>query len=133
MLVFLSFGPQVEDTYGSKNMWIYYLSCGIGGAILHCLMTNNDVPVVGASGAIWGIIVIFTLLNPNEKMYLFFIPIGIKARYLISIMFLYEVYSGIFGREDNVAHFGHIGGAIVGLLIFLLHKFKIINEKYRYI
>lgn len=96
-------------------------------------MTNNDVPVVGASGAIWGIIVIFTLLNPNEKMYLFFIPIGIKARYLISIMFLYEVYSGIFGREDNVAHFGHIGGAIVGLLIFLLHKFKIINEKYRYI
>lgn len=133
MLVLLSFGPSVEDIYGSKNTWIYYLSCGIGGSLLHSFMVNSgDIPLVGASGAVWGIIVLFTLLNPNQKMYLFLIPIGIKAKYLITVLFAYEVFSGFTGSGGNVANFGHVGGAIVGAIIFLLHKFKIIGKKYSY-
>jgi len=95
------------------------------------MINSGDVPMVGASGAVWGIIVLFTLLNPNQKMYLFLIPIGIKAKYLVAVIFAYEMYSG-FSGGGNVAHFGHVGGALVGAIIFFLHKFKIIGKKYSY-
>lgn len=128
MLVLLSFGSSVEKEYGSNKFLIYYLICGISSCVLHNVMINsgND-PLVGASGSIWGVIAMYTLLNPNEKLYLFFIPIGIKSKYLISLMFLFELISGFIMYGDGTSHFGHVGGALMGALIFILHKIKILK------
>lgn len=123
MLVLLSFGPSVEDLLGEKKMWIYYLLCGVSGALLHNFMVSSGVPMVGASASVWGIMIFFTLTYPNEKMYLFFIPYGIKGKYLIGFMFLYEVFSA-FNVVDNISHFGHIGGALMGGLLYFYNKKK---------
>ena len=122
MIVLLSFGPMVEEILGERKMWISYLLCGISGAMLHVGMTNYvDVPLVGASASIWGILVIFSLYYPNQKLYLFFL-LGMKAKYLVSALFIVEVVSAIY-MSDNVSHYGHIGGAIMGLLIFIQNKY----------
>jgi membrane associated rhomboid family serine protease len=123
MLVLLSFGPSVENILGEKRMWTYYLLCGISGAVLHNVMITSGVPMVGASASVWGIMALFTLTYPNEKMYLFFIPVGIKGKYLIGVMFLYEVFSA-FNVNDNISHFGHIGGALMGGLLYFYNKKK---------
>ncbi len=128
MLVLLSFGPLVENVYGSKRFWIYYLLCGVASGVLHSFMMNSgNIPLVGASGSIWGVLMMFTLLNPNEKLYFFFIPVGIRAKYLVAIMFLFEVFSGFMMQNDGTAHFGHVGGGLMGLIIFLLYKTKILK------
>jgi|APCry1669189883_1035261.scaffolds.fasta_scaffold00184_7 membrane associated rhomboid family serine protease len=121
MLVLLSFGPSVEEIYGGRKMWIYYLLCGIAGAALHLYMVGSSNPLVGASGSIWGIMVIFTLMYPNQSMYFMFLPAPIKAKYIIGGLFLIEVISG-FNSHDNVSHFGHVGGALMGGLIYLSNK-----------
>lgn len=122
MLVLLSFAPFVEEFYGEKKTWIYYLLCGISGSLLHVLMTNSgDIPLVGASASLWGMLVMFTLLRPNEKVYLFFL-LGIKAKYIVSILFLIEVLSALI-VHDRVSHYGHIGGALMGLFLYLNNKY----------
>ena len=126
MLVLLSFGPSVENIYGEKRMWMYYLLCGVSGAVLHSLLMNSgDIPMLGASASIWGIMILFTLEYPEQKLYLFLMPFGIKGKYIIGLMFLFELASAF--KNDGVAHLGHIGGALMGLSIFLLHKFKILK------
>lgn len=80
--------------------------------------------VVGASGALYGIMVAFGVMFPKEKLALIFLPIPIEARIFIPIMLLLDMFFGIFSiKGDNIAHFAHIGGAIVGfLLIWTLKK-----------
>ncbi|RCR68093.1 MULTISPECIES: rhomboid family intramembrane serine protease [Larkinella] len=79
------------------------------------------VPMVGASGAIFGILMAFGLLFPNTELFLLFPPIPIKAKYLVAFYGAYELYSGIYrAQSDNVAHFAHIGGM---LFAFILVKY----------
>lgn len=125
MLVFLSFAPYVEEYYGTNKFTLFYLLCGIGSALLHNMLSTG-FPLVGASGAIWGIMLIFTILNPNQKVYLFFIPYGIKCKWVIGAMLFIELFSGLVST-DNVSHFGHIGGALTGFLLYLQNKYKIFN------
>ena len=80
-----------------------------------------DVPMVGASGAIFGVIMGFGLLFPNTELFLLFLPIPIKAKYLVIFYGAFEVYSGLYqAQADNVAHFAHIGGM---LFAFILIKY----------
>lgn len=73
---------------------------------------------VGASGAIFGILIAFGLLFPNSEMFILFIPFPIKAKYLVGFYALYEIYAGVEKASgDNVAHFAHIGGMIVGFVL----------------
>lgn len=75
-----------------------------------------DVPIVGASGAVFGVLVAFGLLFPNVYLYLyFFFPL--KAKYFVIFYAAFELYAGISGSQDGVAHFAHIGGALVGFII----------------
>lgn len=83
--------------------------------------TQVDEPMVGASGAIFGVIMAFGLLFPNTELFLLFPPIPIKAKYLVIFYGAYELYSGIYqAQADNVAHFAHIGGM---LFAFILVKY----------
>ena len=74
-------------------------------------------PMVGASGAIFGVIAAFSVLYPNAEMFIMFIPFPIKAKVLFPIAIVVSLFLGISGSGGNIAHFAHIGGALVGFLL----------------
>ncbi len=86
-----------------------------------------NIPVVGASGAIYGILVAFGILFPNAKLMLIFLPFPIAAKYFIPILIAIDLFSGVTGFSlfgGGVAHFGHIGGAAIGFLLMWYWKQK---------
>jgi membrane associated rhomboid family serine protease len=85
----------------------------------------NQMVVIGASGAIFGLLLAFGVMFPNERIFLLFLPIPIKAKWFVLGYGLYELFEGISDRPgDNVAHFAHVGGLLVGLLIIWYWKKK---------
>lgn len=85
----------------------------------------NRSQLVGASGAIFGILMAYGYLFPNSEMYLFPLPIPIKAKYFVSFYGLYELYQGIQQYQgDNVAHFAHIGGMVFAIILLMVWKTK---------
>jgi membrane associated rhomboid family serine protease len=87
----------------------------------------KDTPTVGASGAVFGILFAFGYLFPNTELYLYFIPIPIKAKYFVALYALFELYSGFRNSAtDNIAHFAHLGGMLVAFLIL-----KVWNKTHR--
>lgn len=83
-----------------------------------------NVPMLGASGAIFGIIAAFGLIFPNMEMMLLFFPVPIKAKYFVTFYALYELYAGINIRDSGVAHFAHLGGMIFAYILLKLWKIK---------
>jgi membrane associated rhomboid family serine protease len=82
-------------------------------------------PLVGASGAIFGILVAFGVLYPNMELLIFFIPIPIKAKYVVSVYVLYEIYDAVAPTSgDNVAHIAHLGGALFGFILIKIWGVK---------
>ena len=126
MFALFVFGPAVEYYVTSKRFLILYFASGLGSLSLHYimqyveLMNTGYMPasaVVGASGAIMGIAVAFAVLFPNKELYLLFVPIPIKAKYLIGAYVLFDLFSGITGSSAGVANWGHLGGAITGYIL----------------
>ncbi len=126
MITFASFGPVLENVLKEKKFIILYFLSGLGAFVLHSLwlyfeMVSTqqiiDARMLGASGAIFGVIAGFTALYPDAKMYIMFIPFPIKAKVLLPIAIIGSLYFGITGGGGNVAHFAHIGGAVVGYLL----------------
>ena len=88
-------------------------------------------PMVGASGAIFGLLVAFAVLYPNIEMYIMFIPVPIKAKYIIPVYIVIELFLGVSQfAGDSVAHFAHLGGALIGYLLVRLWRNK--NTFYDY-
>lgn len=81
-------------------------------------------PMVGASGAIYGVILAFGMLFPNQPIYLFFIPVPIKAKWMVIGYGILELTYGLGSTTDNIAHFAHLGGMIAGVLLILYWKKK---------
>lgn len=144
MFAVLMFGPVLEQEWGVKKFIFYYIFCGIGAAIAqeavwamqinHLLsiytpdsvMANyaNMVVTIGASGAVFGILLAFGWLFPDVPMFIIFIPIPIRARIFVIIYAFIELFAGIANLSgDNVAHFAHLGGMIFGLLPLLWWKY----------
>jgi membrane associated rhomboid family serine protease len=84
----------------------------------------NQMVTIGASGAVFGILLAFGMLFPNVPLYLFFIPIPIKAKWMVIGYGAIELFFGVSGSIDNVAHFAHLGGMIIGIFIILYWKKK---------
>jgi membrane associated rhomboid family serine protease len=80
--------------------------------------------MVGASGAVFGILGGFAFLFPNQELQLLFIPVPIKAKYLIGCYALYELYAGVQQRESGIAHFAHIGGLVFGILLIKIWGYR---------
>lgn len=147
------FGPALESYMGSKRFLSYYLITGVGAALFYSGLntfdatkvvqaayemdgfvglndifniTDLDVPMVGASGAIFGLLAAFGILFAEVELMLLFFPVPIKAKYFVLLYGLYEIYSGTRGIETGVAHFAHVGGLIIG---FILIKFFRFNER----
>lgn len=144
MFALYMFGSVLERVWGGQKFLLFYLITGFGAVVLHMavqmflvynatgavdpiwsqLMNHQDVlstyfsQTVGASGAVFGILVGFGMLFPNTELMMLFFPVPIKAKYFISFYILMEVYLGVsMSRGDNVAHFAHLGGALFGFIL----------------
>jgi membrane associated rhomboid family serine protease len=142
------FGSVLERFWGPKKFLIFYLICGIGSAIFEQFLMPYDAlqsakntaeylanpqmlqPIVesfkeynyslGASGAIMGVLAAFAYLFPNTQLYVMLIPVALKAKYVIPVFVLIDLFGGIYRiKGDNIGHFAHLGGAIIGFLLVL--------------
>lgn len=176
------FGTALEELWGPKKFLFFYISCGLGAALLHIgvnyfswyqgmgiLLDNGFIkseivqtlsqgkydtrwgdyltpaqqsnfigayisPSVGASGALYGIFAAYAFLFPNREMFMMFIPIPIKVKYFVGGIIAIDLYLGIkgqaiFGTSDGIAHFAHLGGALVGFLMMWYWKKNQFNNK----
>ena len=135
MFTLWMFGCEVERSLGSKKFFEYYMLTGIGAGLFHLLFSwGSPIPVIGASGAIYGVLVAFAVLFPDRvvTLLLFFVfPVSLKAKYLVGIFVGISIFSGIqgqiFGVSDHVAHLAHLGGALVGFVLlkgnFVISRF----------
>ncbi len=116
MFVLWMFGSELEALWGRGKFLRYYFITGIGaGAVYVLARFSSSIPTIGASGAIFGLLLAFGLAFPNRYVYLyFFLPI--KAKFLVLIFGAIEFFSAFLGAEDNIAHFAHLGGLLVGFL-----------------
>jgi len=124
MFALLMFGPQLENIWGPRKFTNYYLICGIGAGLVQMvvlwLMKDFYVPTVGASGAIYGLLIGFALLFPDAPIMLIFPPIRLKAKWWVVIWIAIELVMGF--TSDGVAHFAHLGGMLFGYLLVTLWK-----------
>ena len=120
MLMLFFFGPPVEGRLGSDAFIRFYIACGLGGALLSFLFAFNH-PVVGASGAIMGMMVAFAMYWPDAQIWIWGI-FPVPAKVLVAILVLFDLWPAIlpfFGQGvagDNIAHFAHLGGVVVAVL-----------------
>lgn len=130
MLALWSFGRILEQIWGSQRFLIFYLVCGLGAAIISQLvdqfvLSPSYTVTVGASGAIYGLLVAFAMMFPNFKIMLIFLPVPIAAKIFVPILLLIDLSAGFTGFSifgQNIAHFAHLGGALMGFA--MVHYFK---------
>jgi membrane associated rhomboid family serine protease len=124
MLALWMFGMELETTWGSRKFLIYYLVCGVGAGIANLLISplfGQAAPTVGASGAVFGVLLAFGLLYPDRPIYLYFL-LPVKAKYFIAGYIGLELFYGVTGTSDGIAHVAHLGGAAVGFVFILIDK-----------
>lgn len=158
----LMFGAMVERVFGSARYLTFYLSAGIGAALIqlgvYFFMINHliaqlpgadinaiaqdganlfaqglnwsveplstlnaliNIPTVGASGALFGVLLAFAMLFPNMPLYIFFIPVPVKAKWVVIGYGVMELFLGVTGLQSGVAHFAHLGGMIIAFALIL--------------
>lgn len=132
MISLYFFGPMVEMVWGHKRFLIYYIVCGLGAYALHMSVQYWDltqqgidpltanIPMLGASGAIFGVMTAFAYLFPNQVISLMFPPISLKAKYFVPIMAGLELFYGVRNYAGGVAHFAHLGGALAGFIMIMI-------------
>ena len=116
------FGMAVEKILGTKRYLILYFLCGLGAAAAQLGVQALDpaiqgAPTVGASGCIYGVIIAFAMIFPQAKLTLLFPPVTLSAKWMAIIFIGIELFTGVTGTNQGVAHFAHLGGALVGFLL----------------
>jgi membrane associated rhomboid family serine protease len=118
LLALFFFGPPIESAWGSKEFIKYYLVCGLGGAALSFVFAFNS-PIVGASAAVYGVMLAFAMMWPDLPIYIWGI-FPVKAKWLVIVMGALSFFSAFGGSADGVAHFAHLGGLAAGFLFIKL-------------
>ena len=111
MLMLFFFGPRLEERLGSRTFIWFYLACGVGGAVLS--FATPFSMVVGASGAIFGVVVGFARYWPREEIYIWGV-LPVQARVLAIFMVVSSLVASFAGARDGIAHFAHLGGLVAG-------------------
>lgn len=124
MFALWMFGRIMEEYWGGKRFLYYYLVCGIGAGLIQEAgqllgVISPFANTIGASGAIYGILLAFGMTFPNEKLFIIPIPFPIKAKYFVTFYAIVEILEGFGASSDGVAHFAHLGGMLFGLLLIL--------------
>jgi membrane associated rhomboid family serine protease len=124
MLFLWWFGSELEKLWGPAMFLRYYFVTGIGGGLFHLFQPNSVIPVIGASGAIMGILLAYGLKWPNRTVLLWFI-IPIKMKYLVILSVAIEFIGAInTSGGGGIAHLAHLGGIVVGFLYLNLNRFR---------
>ena len=119
MFALWMFGRTLEYELGSKRFLVYYMLCGVGAALIQAGIAwamHEPMTLLGASGAVMGLLLAFGVLHPNAVIMLIFPPIPMKAKWFVIIYGVIELLLGWRGA-GNVAHFAHVGGMLWGLLL----------------
>jgi membrane associated rhomboid family serine protease len=120
MLAVYMFGAPLEQTWGEKRFLTYYLICVAGAGLCQLLVgwfSGTGAPVLGASGAVFGLLMAYGMLFPNQRVMLMFPPIPMKARTFVMVFGAIELLMGFTGWQPGVAHFAHLGGMLFGWLL----------------
>ena len=121
MLALYMFGPECERLLGSRRFLSYYVVCVVGAALAQTFVTAviypSPYPTVGASGGIFGLLLLFGMAYPRRQLMLLFPPIPMPAWLFVTLYGLLELYMGVFGSDQGVAHFAHLGGMAAGYLL----------------
>ena len=156
MFAVFMFGPILEQTWGPKRFLFYYILCGIGAGLIQegvqyiqyvielsqhtqvNLIGYGVIPMeqylnmlttVGASGAVYAILLAFGMLFPNNRLFIFPLPFPIKAKFFVIGYAAIELWAGLANSTgDNVAHFAHLGGMLFGLILILYWRKKSNNN-----
>ena len=143
MYTLLIFGSVVERIIGPKKFLLFYFICGFGAVALHLgveylqmqaymdgvaqgsatAMQNIEAikytPTVGASGAIYGVLMGYAMLFPESRMTLLFPPVTLSAKWMVVVFAAIELLTGVTGLASGIAHFAHLGGMLIGWLMIL--------------
>lgn len=129
MFALFMFGGIVERTFGARNYLIYYVVCAIFAALAQLIVvqwfTHGFYPTLGASGAIFGLLLAFGMLYPHEKVMLIFLPIPMPAWLFVIGYAAVELVMGVTGTEAGVAHFAHLGGMVGGYALIQYWRGKL--------
>ena len=124
MLALVMFGAPLEYTWGNKRFLSYYLVCVAGAGVCQLLVgtwmlqQGGDVyPTIGASGGVFGLLLAYGMLFPNQRVMLLIPPIPMKARTLVIVYGAIELFLGASGFQPGVAHFAHLGGMLFGWML----------------
>ncbi|MDO9547818.1 MAG: rhomboid family intramembrane serine protease [Candidatus Marinimicrobia bacterium] len=116
MFVLWMFGSEIENAWGKKEFYRFYFITGVGSGLITLLLSlNSTIPVVGASGAVYAILVAFAMMYPNRLIYFYFL-IPIKAKYFVLIMGVITFFSSFSQGSGGISHLTHLGGIIIGYL-----------------
>jgi len=123
MFVLWMFGSAIEDYWGSSEFLKYYFITGIGAGITNCVFTlHSSIPTIGASGAIFGLLLAYGMAYPDRQIYLYFL-IPIKAKYLVLILGAIELLAIANPGGDGIARFAHLGGLLFGYVYLKKERF----------
>lgn len=125
MFILWMFGAELENNWGTKEFLKYYFITGIGGGIFSLLLSG--APTVGASAAVYGVMIAYAISYPDRLIYIYFL-FPVKVKYLMGFLTLVSFFSTIGPSTDNVAHAAHLGGIVIG---FVYLKFWFIYYKSR--
>jgi len=123
MFALWMFGTSLERFWGSRPFLWFYLVCLVGAGLIQLVVatlaadSGNLYPTIGASGAVFGILLGFAMMFPEQQLMLLFPPIPIKAKYFVLFYGAFELYAGVTGSMSGVAHFAHLGGMAFGFLM----------------
>ena len=141
MYTLLIFGSVVERYIGPKKFLLFYFVCGLGAVALHFgveywqmqsymegaalgnatalqrIEAIKFTPTVGASGAIYGVLMGYAMIFPESKMTLLFPPVTLSAKWMVVVFAVIELFTGVTGLSAGIAHFAHLGGMLVGFLL----------------
>ncbi|HEX5930271.1 MAG TPA: rhomboid family intramembrane serine protease [Methyloceanibacter sp.] len=137
MLFLWVFGDNIEDAMGHMRFIMFYLMCGIFAAVLHSWMNpTSEIPLVGASGAVAGVIAAYLILHPKVKVWvlaLWRIPIRITAAWALGIWVAWQFANLLFEGEENVAWWAHTGGLLAGatLILFMRRRGVVLFDRTR--
>ena len=126
MLGLYMFGSEVERLFGSRFYLVYYFGCVVTAALTHLAVTGwmgaPPYPTVGASGAVYGLLLAFGIYFPHRRVLLLFPPIPLPARVLVFLFAALELVFGVTGTAAGIAHFAHLGGLIGGWLMIQFRR-----------
>jgi len=122
-IALFQFGAVLEQTWGPRKYIQYLLACTMGAGFIQLLLVSSGIlgdsiyPTIGASGGVFGLLLAYGMLFPNQQMMLIIPPIPMKARTMVIIFGVISLLMGVTGTQSGIAHFAHLGGMLFGWLM----------------